>query len=117
MEPMTKKMKQHGIDTEGVIARLGGKEKLYLTICKKFLDDPSFSSIQEAISKGDYTKAKLHIHTLKGVAANLGFSYLHALCSHLLTELEQEALGSFYRDLIHLDQEYNIITSILKENA
>ncbi len=116
MEQITIKMKEHGIDTDGVISRLGDKEMLYLSICKKFLNDTSYPSAREAIKKGDYIEAQIHLHTLKGVAANLGFIYLHALCNRLLTELEQESLSYFNRDLISLGQEYEIIISILNEN-
>lgn len=116
MELLTMKMKEHGIDTDGVITRLDGKEKLYLTICNKFLGDTSYPSIREAINKGDYIEAQIHIHTLKGVAANLGFIYLHALCNRLLSDLEQKAFSSFNRDLISLGQEYDIIISILNKN-
>lgn len=116
MEQLTKKMKEHRIDTDGVIARLGGKEKLYLTICKKFLNDISYPSVWEAVNKEDYKEAGKHIHTLKGVAVNLGFIYLSSLCNRLLTELEQQNFNLFNKDLISLGQEYDIIISILNEN-
>ncbi len=110
------KLKEHRIDTDGVIARLGGKENIYLTICKKFINDNSYSSAREAIKKGDFTEAGKCIHTLKGVAANLGFIYLHALCNNLLNELENLDFNLFNHDFISLGQEYDIIISILKEN-
>jgi HPt (histidine-containing phosphotransfer) domain-containing protein len=116
MELLTKKMKDHKIDTDGVIARLGGNEKLYIAICKKFLNDISYPSVWEAVNKGDYEQARKHIHTLKGVAVNLGFLYLSSLCNHLLTEMEQQNFNLFNKDLISLAQEYDIIISILKEN-
>jgi HPt (histidine-containing phosphotransfer) domain-containing protein len=116
MEQMTKKMKEHRIDTDSVIARLGGKENLYLTICKKFLHDINYASIWDAVDQGYYEEARKHIHTLKGVAANLGFIYLSSLCNRLLTELEQQNFNLFNKDLISLSQEYDIIVSILNEN-
>ena len=116
MEQLTINMKKHRIDTDGVIGRLGGNEKLYLSICKKFLNDVSYSSIQQAIIEGDYIEARRHIHTLKGVAVNLGFIYLYSLCSRLLTELDEQNLYLFHKDLICLGQEYDFIVSILKEN-
>jgi HPt (histidine-containing phosphotransfer) domain-containing protein len=116
MEHLTLMMKKHRIDTDGVIRRLGGNEKLYLTICKKFLSDISYSSVLEAVKKEDYMEARRHIHTLKGVAVNLGFIYLYSLCSRLLTELDQQNSYMFNKDLISLGQEYDFIISILKEN-
>jgi HPt (histidine-containing phosphotransfer) domain-containing protein len=116
MEQMTKKLKEHRIDTDGVIARLGGKENLYLTICKKFLYDISYPTFWEAVNKGDFEEARKHIHTLKGVAVNLGFIYLSSLCNRLLIELEQQNFILFNKDLLSLSQEYDIIISILNEN-
>lgn len=116
MEQLTLKMKEHRIDADGVIARLSGNEKLYLTICKKFRNDISYPSVLQAVSKGDYIEVGKHIHTLKGVAANLGFIYLSSLCNRLLAELEQQNFNLFNKDLISIGQEYDIIISLLNEN-
>ncbi|MDF2907999.1 MAG: Hpt protein [Herbinix sp.] len=113
MEQMCRKLKEHGIDIDGVIERLGGNKMLYLTICKKFVSDKSYPSIIEALAAGNLTEAHDHIHTLKGVAANLGFIYLYALCNRLLTELEQKELICFEQDIRKLIQECDFLISIL----
>lgn len=115
MEYLTTRLNEHRIDTEGAIARLGGKEMLYLTICKKFPRDSSYASVMDAIKKSDYTKVRMHLHTLKGVSANLGFQYLYALCNRLLAELDQRELPLFHQDILCLMKEYDIIIALLEE--
>jgi HPt (histidine-containing phosphotransfer) domain-containing protein len=113
MEQICRKLKEHGIDIDGVTERLGGNKNLYLTICKKFVHDRSYPLIKETLAEGNLSEAQVHIHTLKGVAANLGFIYLYALCNRLLTQLEQKELICFEKDIQKLSQECDLIISIL----
>ncbi len=113
MEQISKKLIEHGIDTNGVIERLGGNKKLYLTICKKFVQDKSYPAIKKAVAAGDLMEAGTHIHTLKGVAANLGFIYLYSLCNRLLDELKHNETKYFEMDILKLCQECDLLISIL----
>lgn len=117
MELLCRKLKEHGVDTESVITRLGGNEPLYLTICKKFLLDTSYPKLSEALSLGRISEAQMHIHTLKGVAANLGFQYMYALCKHILAAMEQCDLKCFEHDIRCLSDEYKIIIAILSDHG
>ncbi len=113
MEQIYQKLKEHGIDTDGVTERLGGNYRLYLTICEKFVYDKSYPSLKEALSSDDLTAAGTHLHTLKGVAANLGFLILHELCNCLLEDLKQNRLDRFNLDIQKLCLECDQIISIL----
>lgn len=113
MEQIYRKLKEHGIDTDGVTERLGGNKMLYLTICKKFINDKSYPSIKKAFASGDLTEAQIQIHTLKGVAANLGFIYLYALCNRLLDLLKEKEMKYLEPDFIRLCQECDLLISIL----
>lgn len=115
MEILCKKLKEHGIDTDSVITRLGGNEPLYLSICKKFLFDNSYPKLKEALSSGRIDDAQMHIHTLKGVAGNLGFQYMHSLCKHILAAMEKCEVRCFEYDINCLSDEYKIIIAILSE--
>lgn len=117
MELLYKKLKEHGVDTDSVITRLGGNEPLYLSICKKFLFDTSYPKLKEALSSGSISEARMHIHTLKGVAGNLGFQYMHALCKHILAAMEQCEFKYFEHDINCLSDEYQLIIAILSENG
>ncbi len=114
MKLLCLKMKEAGIDTDSVINRLGGNIKLYMSICLKFINDPTYQCIMQAVSKNNLPEAGMHIHTLKGVAANLGFVKLQSLCVKLLEELKNNKDSDFHKDICLLKKEYCSLISILK---
>ena len=73
-----------GAPYEEVLSRLRS-ERLIQKYVLKFLDDPSYENLCAAISSSDDTVAFRAIHTLKGVAQNLGFAKLYQ-SSAALTE-------------------------------
>lgn len=64
-----------GSDYEAVLKRLGSEDMLK-RFSIKFLDDPSFQSLQENLKAGNTREAFRAAHTLKGICANLGFDRL-----------------------------------------
>lgn len=72
-------------DMDAVLGRFG-TESLVKRFALKFPKDPSFANLQQAIREQNAEEAFRAAHTLKGVAANLGFEPLHAASSEL-TEL------------------------------
>ena len=73
MNQMSENLKNIGVDVDGVIARLGGNEYLYLSICSKFLQDQSYLLATNALSDGNLKEAELQVHTLKGGSSESGF--------------------------------------------
>ncbi|MBO7413054.1 MAG: Hpt domain-containing protein [Fibrobacter sp.] len=71
---------------EDVLARLHKEERIskYLGL---FLQDPSFNELEKAFEEEDIEKAFRAAHTLKGVAANLGFQKLYEASSALTEDL------------------------------
>lgn len=74
----------HG-DLPETLSRLGS-EKLLLRLLEKFRSDRNLELLEKALEEGDPASAFLAVHTLKGVALNLGFTEL-AKASSDLTEL------------------------------
>jgi HPt (histidine-containing phosphotransfer) domain-containing protein len=105
-----------GVDVNGVLNRLGGNESLYLNICNKFIKDPNYQIFKDALSVYDYQSAELRIHTLKGVAANLGFVRLELISGSLLQDLREKQISSLRQDVSCLSEEYHRIINILSEN-
>lgn len=62
------------IDTQSGLARLGGNEKLYRSLLVRFYQEyyDSTRQIQEAIDKKELDLAHRLVHTVKGVAGNIG---------------------------------------------
>ena len=65
-----------GLDFDAVLSRLVN-EKLVQKFALKFLDDPSFQNLKDALDSKDVETAFRAAHTLKGVCLNLGFDNLY----------------------------------------
>ena len=73
---------QMGLNAESVLERLGS-ETILKKFVVKFLDDPSFQSLEEK----DGEKAFRAAHTLKGICLNLGFDNLFKVSSDITEKL------------------------------
>lgn len=62
-----------GADIPGALDRFIDNAELYKNFLRKFPGDQSFSGLMEHISAENVKDAFYFAHTLKGVAANLGF--------------------------------------------
>jgi HPt (histidine-containing phosphotransfer) domain-containing protein len=75
-----------GGNFQDVLGRLRS-ERMVQKFTLKFLDDPSYDTLVQAMGTGDYETAFRAVHTLKGVCQNLSFTRLgassHALCEAL----------------------------------
>lgn len=86
-----------GLDFDAVLSRLVN-EKLVQKFALKFLDDPSFQNLKDALDSKDVETAFRAAHTLKGVCLNLGFDNLYP-SSKDLTELLRAGSMDGYEDL------------------
>jgi len=68
------KISVSGLDVELGLKRVLGKKKSYLNILKKFISGQksTIEELNQAISDSDYNSAERLVHTLKGVAGNIG---------------------------------------------
>ena len=101
-----------GLDFDAVLSRLVN-EKFAL----KFLDDPSFQNLKDALDSKDVETAFRAAHTLKGVCLNLGFDNLYP-SSKDLTELLRAGSMDGYEDLfVEVEKEYNRTCEALRKVA
>lgn len=75
-----------GTDGAQVTARLGG-EAMASRFIRRFASDGSYNALMAALDAGQGQEAFRAAHTLKGVAANLGFERLWAAASALTEQL------------------------------
>jgi|GEM_PF-3656905 len=77
------------LDIEGALKRLGGNEKLYEHILELFVADHAngVELIRSAMADGAEGRAERHVHSLKGVAANIGATGLADLMDELQAAL------------------------------
>src|SRR5207244_4131806 len=74
-----------GIDRATGLRRVGGNEALYAKLLLDFRRDYAGSAdgIRAAIGEGRLADAERQVHTLKGVAGNLGATGLHGTAQEL----------------------------------
>ena len=105
-----------GLDFDAVLSRLVN-EKLVQKFALKFLDDPSFQNLKDALDSKDVETAFRAAHTLKGVCLNLGFDNLYP-SSKDLTELLLAGSMDGYEDLVaEVEKEYNRTCEALRKVA
>ncbi|WP_256208512.1 response regulator [Paenibacillus sp. CF384] len=86
------------LDSEGVITRLGGNTALYNRILALFISNHSdaIEQIVQAVHDGELSTAKRLVHTLKGVALDIGANSLAAIMEKgqlALLRGDREAFG------------------------
>ncbi|SEN55404.1 response regulator [Paenibacillus sp. OV219] len=80
------------LDQATAAGRLGGNSALYRQIIGLFINKHALSlhEAREAFTAGDTKSAVLHVHTLKGVASNIGADRLAALMAKLQAALQAD---------------------------
>jgi two-component system, sensor histidine kinase and response regulator len=63
-----------GLDTHDGLSRVAGNRKLYLKLLRQFIEQqgPAVGQVTAALAQGDIALAERLVHTLKGVAGNIG---------------------------------------------
>ena len=81
-----------GIDTKSGLERVGGNQKLYRNLLKKFAKNQANSTeeINKALEANDVELATRLAHTIKGVAGNIGAIELQAAAKDLETGIQEE---------------------------
>lgn len=75
-----------GGDPKRVMARFGGNEGLWLRFAAKFKEDTTYQQLLVSVQSNDSNGIEMHAHTLKGVAANLGFDNLSQAAASVVKE-------------------------------
>lgn len=106
-----------GEDYGEVLSRLGADGTVrYFAL--KFLRDPSFDDLKQAVDGGDGNAAFRAVHTLKGVCLNLGFFKLGSAAGNLTEYLRGgRQLGGGRALYDAVEKEYGVLTEALKKFA
>lgn len=98
-----------------------GNEKMVSKFAVKFLNDPSYSSLCEALAAKDGETAFRAVHTLKGTCANLGFTGLYSAAAELTEKLRGGSTEGSEELFEKLTEQYNLTVDVLhryeKESA
>lgn len=78
-----------GGDYEGVFERIGS-EALIVKYLRKFKDSDMLGQFNKSVDEGDCKEAFRHMHSLKGLCLNLGFTKLFESVDELCEELRNK---------------------------
>lgn len=94
MEISVKKyLESIGIDIEPVMYNIGDNMSLYLKLLKRFVQDKNYPEYYTSYNRKDYEKAEQHLHTFKGMCANLGMIKLMECSNELLVHIRNQEYG------------------------
>ena len=104
-----------GIDTKAALIRIGGNKSVYKKVLEKFIHSQSSvsSEIKAALQENNFERAKLLVHSLKGVSGNIGAAQLHQQAEHLEALIKQEAVTE--TELEKLDNELTQVLMGIKQ--
>ncbi len=104
-----------GADYSEVLERMLNKEELVYRFLKKFVDDPTYSKLEEVINTGDGETIFRVAHTLKGVVSNLELTPLTKTVSSLVEITRTGKNDGIDETFEKIKEEYNKIISLIKE--
>lgn len=90
MEELFDKLEDMGAEVEDTLDRLMGDEEMYLEYLNKLPDNENIIKLREAVDKRDAEEAMRQVHTLKGVALNLGLLPLVDVCMDMLMDFRED---------------------------
>ena len=102
-----------GADYEGVLERFSS-EALVKKFALKFLDDNSYSNLEDALADGNVENAFRAAHTLKGVCLNLGFDNLYKASSAITEIFRAGELAGAEEAFEEVEKQYNITVNAIK---
>lgn len=106
-----------GIDSAKGLRNIGGREDSYLKVLLGFKERYADfrKELEEALDESGSEQALLKIHSLKGVAGNIGADKLYELCRILEGDLRDEDRSGYEKDLKLFVSELDLVIKGLEE--
>ncbi|GAB6152346.1 hypothetical protein JCM17380_10960 [Desulfosporosinus burensis] len=88
------------LDFASGIERLGGKQEKYKHILERFTENHGndYNTINQLLETGNFAEAKLLLHTLKGIAANIGAIQLKEASQRLENAVDYQDEEEIYKE-------------------
>lgn len=86
---LLEKLEDMGAEVEDTLERLMGDEEMYMEYLQRFPQNENIINLRKAVDAKAYETAMQEIHTLKGVALNLGLLPLVDTCMDMLLDFRE----------------------------
>lgn len=115
-ENKKQKLRESGIEIDGMLERFMDNEAMIQRFMLKFLDDQNMIKLQEALESGDTDTAFRAAHTLKGLCRNLSLQSLDKVSSEITELLRVGDMAAAADMMPKVQQEYATTVEVIKEN-
>lgn len=116
IEDLMAALKKDGNDVDGTMARFMNRTAMYEKYLRKYLDDPCFSNLTEALAAGNVEEAFKASHTLKGVSSNLGLTNLLNADVVVVEKLRNQVTDGVMDDYEAVKTEHLKVIEMIKEH-
>lgn len=105
-----------GVDTRSGLSHVGGNRSVYIQLLKKFATTRrnAVDEIRAAFTSGDINSAVRFVHTLKGVAANLGATEIQKSALQIEYALADGSIPKMDECLGELSKNLNIVINSIE---
>lgn len=104
-----------GVACDEAIYRFSGNEEMYERFLGKFLEDPNYEKLKDALAKQDYDEAFSAGHTMKGVTGNLGLKSIYDALIPLVEALRHKEEANYDTMLQDVTERYDEICAVIRE--
>ncbi|WP_195270691.1 Hpt domain-containing protein [Eubacterium sp. 1001713B170207_170306_E7] len=106
-----------GIDLDIVLHRFSNNAALLERFLLKFPKDKTYSALKQAVEEKDYASIESDAHTLKGIAANLGFDLLSKRAAEMVDKVRANDYADLETIFEALSEEYEKIIAVIERNG
>jgi HPt (histidine-containing phosphotransfer) domain-containing protein len=101
------------INIEDGLKRVMNNAKLYAKLLAKFKENTNLNEVEDALAAGDMEKAKVAVHTLKGLSANLSLTELYKQTMEIESQIKSGSVkpdqltivkNAYSQSLIEIDK-------------
>lgn len=114
-ENLYEQLEDLGAEIEDTLDRLMGDNELYNEYLLKFPKNRNIERLQTAIAAKDYSTAEKEVHTLKGIALNLGFLPLADACMMMLMDFRDGDTESGAAQMPDILEQFNAFKNVIEE--
>lgn len=99
-------MAEMQMNGELTLARFGGNIKLLERFIKKFPNDTTYLNLKEKAEQNEFAEVEKLAHTLKGIAANLGFDKLSKYNADIVSVIRNGQTEDVAELILKVTEEY-----------
>lgn len=104
-------------DMETTVRRFAGRIELWKKFLLKFKDDLTYAELQTAYELSDGPAMERAVHTMKGIAANLGLQRLSDASADMVRSVRENRPDLFEKNMEAVRREYQAVLDAIRKFA